>query len=525
MAQVPEWTAGEEVAKGGLRTQTQSGRVDVYVAVQDVSGFNVWLDPASSPTYWLELDNYNGSYVAGIRYPKGHIVDHVVAGQTLWYIASDDTAQEPPGAGWLLFGGARVPPVPAAALLPTRWRAPITIVRSQCVATGIDLDDLPDTGQSLFRVEPPAGADTVEQEALLFTTAIKALPPVAVGDNLLTAGTNKSIMLSDAPSITDRALVARTADGGLCLQIPDNVRYPLGQAARFTFAHERAWPILFFDAVAGDVGFTAAADGELVGTLAPTVRSRLAPTPTPDTRGQYVRQSPDGETYELTVEAPYTALPVYATPDDYRARIGGTRSLTDDDLEPALDAAARLIDQQLEVVPGYFAPTDEATYLFTGRGGRTLDLRDDDGLAYALRSVADDGIRPDYDFTGAHDQYGWDLDDAFIWPLARNALQHGRPYHALQLRRVASAPITVWPSIDGSVQITGAWGWTTTPGPIRELTVKLAKDMRDSERGGAAGRVQDLDDPIAYSTDTWRLWLDIKSEFGRRRARVGQRMR
>jgi len=206
----------------------------------------------------------------------------------------------------------------------------------------------------------------------------------------------------------------------------------------------------------------------------------------------------------------------YATVAEFRARTDAGESIDDTLLEEELTAAARVIDRELGVVPGHFAPTAAATYVFPCHGGSVLMLRDEDGLAYGLRSVTAGGIRPDYDVTGRYDQQSWDLDDAWIWPRARNAVELGRPYHALELRRTRDAPLTIWPWTEGSVQITGAWGWETTPTPIRELTVKLARDMRDTLRAGASGRLELIDDAAAMRPDTWRLWSEIKIRYGRR---------
>ena len=216
--------------------------------------------------------------------------------------------------------------------------------------------------------------------------------------------------------------------------------------------------------------------------------------------------------------SPLATSAQYATAAQYRARTSAGTTIDDDLLDDELTAAARLIDQKLGVTPGHFAPTADATYLFASRGGSVLELRDEDGLAFALRSVADDGIRPDYDRTGRYDQYAWDLDDAWIWPRARNAAAIGRPYHAIELRRTADAPLTIWPSADGSVQIRGAWGWEAVPAPIRELTVKIARDQRDTLRGGASGRVELIDDTASFRPDTWRLWAEIETRYGRRQS-------
>ena len=330
----PEWEVGQAAAKGMAVTYTQTGRVDVFVALTDWAQYAAesWSDPAGSDN-WLELDNYNGSWAEAAAYPKGHIVDLAdSSGTLLWYIAATDVrAGRRPGevSEWLLFGGARTPPVPDAALLPTRWRAPLTIITGACVDSGVSLAGLPTSRQVLIRLEPPSGTDPTEQERLILTADLLALPPVAVGDDL-TLTTGSTLFLSEAPSITDRALVARTATNRLLVQIPDKPAYPVGQAARLTFAHEDAWPLLFFDAISGDFTVAAADDGTLAGTRATPIRNRLAPTPTEATRGQYVRQSTDGETYELTVDAPatsdfsYSGNPADSGRDQVRFLIGDT---------------------------------------------------------------------------------------------------------------------------------------------------------------------------------------------------------
>ena len=164
-----------------------------------------------------------------------------------------------------------------------------------------------------------------------------------------------------------------------------------------------------------------------------------------------------------------------------------TASVPDDLLDEQLEAASRLVDQELRVFPGHFAPTT-ATLIFSTDGGLILRLRDESGLAHGLRSVDADGIKPDYDLTGRYDQEGWDLDDAWIWPQARNALAQEMPYHALELRPLSNVPEASWPTGGGSVQIAGEWGWPAIPAPIRDVTVHVAREMRDSLRGGAAAR-------------------------------------
>ena len=52
--------------------------------------------------------------------------------------------------------------------------------------------------------------------------------------------------------------------------------------------------------------------------------------------------------------------------------------------------------------------------------------------------------------------------------------------------------------------------------PIRELCVHVARDFSDSQLGGAAARVEVVDDTSVYRDDTWRLWKTVKARYGRK---------
>ena len=186
-------------------------------------------------------------------------------------------------------------------------------------------------------------------------------------------------------------------------------------------------------------------------------------------------------------------------------------------LDDQLEAASRIIELEMRLAPDYFSPHD-ATYYFQTRGRSTLYLRDEEGLAYCLRSVVADGIRPDYERSGDYDgsAYQWDLSAVWIWPTPRNHAETGRPIRSLELRRVGAAPFTWWPTSDGSVRIEGAWGWGETPKAIVELTIDVVRDMRDSEAAGLSGRVHLLDSGISISDNTWRMWQSIREQYGRK---------
>ena len=183
-------------------------------------------------------------------------------------------------------------------------------------------------------------------------------------------------------------------------------------------------------------------------------------------------------------------------------------------IEAQLLAMSRYIDRKLRCAPGLFAPADGQTFYFDGSGSHLLPLRDDEGAYYPLRSVDADAIRPDYDRTGDYDQaLSWDLDDVFIWPIPRNHEGIGRPIKSLELRRIGRAPYTIWPYADGSVRITGDWGWAQTPPAIVELVVKLTRDVVDSQRGGGTASIAPLEEGVPLMDDTWRLWRSIENQY------------
>ena len=211
----------------------------------------------------------------------------------------------------------------------------------------------------------------------------------------------------------------------------------------------------------------------------------------------------------------------YATWDEYQDRNAADEDVKDVVVE-MLRSLSRSLDRTLGVIPGGFAPIADATFTFYGDGSRRLWLRDERGSAYPLRSVADGGVRPDYersgDYAGAP---AWDLDDAWLSPRPRNHAALGEPARAIELLAVDGAPRSRWPQGDGAVQISGDWGWDEIPGAITELVIHRVRDMRDSHRGGAAATIAGFDgEAVAFNDDSWRLWEEVRQNYNYRRAPV-----
>ena len=215
----------------------------------------------------------------------------------------------------------------------------------------------------------------------------------------------------------------------------------------------------------------------------------------------------------------------YATFDDYQNRENVSAAL-EDEIDAMILAMSRSLDRRLGVIPGGFAPLDDGTFEFYGQGGRSLWLRDA-GYVFPLRSVIDDGIVIDDERSGdfANASLRWDFDDRWVETIPHNCFALGEPARGIRLRRYSSSPRTRWPYDDASVRITGDWGWAVTPPAIVELVIKRVRDMRDTQRGGAASNVADIGDAaIPFFDDSWRLWAEVQSRYSYVRAPlVGRR--
>ncbi|MCY3918741.1 MAG: hypothetical protein OXG38_02895 [Chloroflexi bacterium] len=243
------------------------------------------------------------------------------------------------------------------------------------------------------------------------------------------------------------------------------------------------------------------ADDISVDALDADLLTRVLPVPTEARAGFTVKVNAAGDGYELADDGGGPSgggtSPRYATAAQYRDRIGSDQDGKDDLLGELLDAASREIDRELLAAPGHFAPIpadagdDPAAYTFDGNGHTTLRLRDAAG-GYLIRELTAATI----------DGATVPVADLILQP--RNAGTVGQPFTAVQ--RVGGR---TWP--DGAtVELTGRWGWATTPPLIRELTVKVAQDIRDSHKGGSSGTVAILGEGVEYRDETWRIWVAAK---------------
>lgn len=208
-------------------------------------------------------------------------------------------------------------------------------------------------------------------------------------------------------------------------------------------------------------------------------------------------------------------LDAYATLAEYKAEYNLTASTWDTEITAALLGRSRVAEKLLGVAAGYFN-THSATYVFDGHGESVLWLRDRSGVGYCLTAITADNCSIDTNLDGTAD-YTLDLADAWLRGLPENAAGLSEPFTALELLPHTTATITKWPDLPASISITGTWGWAAVPHQINQFTLKLVRDLRDMQTGGATQQVRDIDGvPIPLSDDTFRHFMAIAGLYGRR---------
>ena len=180
-----------------------------------------------------------------------------------------------------------------------------------------------------------------------------------------------------------------------------------------------------------------------------------------------------------------------------------------DDIDPQLEGilvgASREVEDELGVAAGYFN-SHSATRVLDSRGGPRLWLRDGDGLGLCMTAVDDDALRLDTSGSGVYDGLQLDLADAGVVGYPDNAAVDERPYIAIDLLPIGGAPISSWPLGRRRIELTGTWGWAEVPRGIKELTIKVTRDILDAQVGGSTMTVQALETGMPIRDDTWRLF-------------------
>lgn len=174
---------------------------------------------------------------------------------------------------------------------------------------------------------------------------------------------------------------------------------------------------------------------------------------------------------------------------EYKARVGRLTTDTVDDatIEGLLATVTRVVERRIGAATGMLIPQTGATITLDGKGGSRLYLRDESDRQFFVRTITADSLKVDTDGDGT---FNYLLDAADLWvrlgPV--NAANAGEPYTWIDLvPTVSTASILAWPNLPASIQITGALGWASTPGALRERVSGIVRELLDAHRAGAAG--------------------------------------
>ncbi len=206
-------------------------------------------------------------------------------------------------------------------------------------------------------------------------------------------------------------------------------------------------------------------------------------------------------------------LSSYATAAEYRSRVNMQDTSSDAEILAQLTAVSRMLEYELRVCPGFFnvgSPGEVRYFTPPISAGRVLRLVDERGLQHCISTIATDGIAVDTDNDGTYNYTVDPTGETWVVPRPYNAAGLGEPWDTLELLSRSAATFSSWPPYPKGVRLTGTWGWAAVPGIVLDLTVKLTRDMRDSQEAGAAGTLAG----VAVKTDTWRFWLSARQQYG-----------
>jgi hypothetical protein len=167
----------------------------------------------------------------------------------------------------------------------------------------------------------------------------------------------------------------------------------------------------------------------------------------------------------------------YATVDELRGYIDASGSVNwtaadSDNLELALDAASRWIDEKLDMQ-------------FVGTAGTRYYTADWHDLLYIDDLVSLTTLKTDDDADGVYETT-WAATDYTLEP--RNAAAKNRPYRQIRIKENGDYSFPT--SVENGVEVAGSFGYAATvPAPIKQATLLLAHRlwMRKDAIFGVAG--------------------------------------
>ena len=140
----------------------------------------------------------------------------------------------------------------------------------------------------------------------------------------------------------------------------------------------------------------------------------------------------------------------------------------------------------------------------------------------AISTIDGEGVQVDTTGDGTFDTTFDPTDEAWVVAEPYNASEGGEPWTALRLLPISGAVVSVgeilqkFSSGRHNIAVVGTWGWAAVPDLIRELNVKLTRDMRDSLVAGPSGELHMLDNGVVVRGDTWRFWKRAEQRYSHR---------
>lgn len=221
----------------------------------------------------------------------------------------------------------------------------------------------------------------------------------------------------------------------------------------------------------------------------------------------------------------------YATVDEYKTRVGAHSNDNDAQILAALNSASRLIDRSCS---RFFTQDVSAVErIFDGPGGTSGD-----------RYYRDMAIVPEYLLIGASASRFYlptdisstaglvvkiDLDGDYVqeqtltlnthfWlaPLNAQVGAELTPYTMMDI--VPNNGVCSYiPSQRRVLSITAKWGWPAIPGPIKEATIMVARQIAEIEESGTVLTLQNMEAAVRLSPRVSSLVTEIQKLYGRPR--------
>lgn len=194
----------------------------------------------------------------------------------------------------------------------------------------------------------------------------------------------------------------------------------------------------------------------------------------------------------------------YATEAEYRARAAKSDTADDATILAQLKAAARYVDIKMG---RFFTQEAAVTRIYDGDGSCRIWI--DDIVSVATLKVDLDG---DYLFS---DETALTLDtDYWLGPVNAADGSEAWPFEYIEVHPT-STRLSSWPRQRRAIEIVGTFGWPAVPGPIREATISIVRQLRDMQESGFTLVMQDIESAVNASPQMSALLLGLQRVYAK----------